>query len=236
MSDTAQIYDAMAEAYAKKNESNVYNAYYERPATISLLPDVRGKNVLDVGCGAGALTTWLVEQGAQVTGFDLSTKLLAIAQRRLGERANLRQADLAQPLDFVPTASQDVVVASLVLHYLVDWDAPLRELHRVLKEDGVFVFSTHHPSMLLRLHTLADYFETLVIEETWDLGEMHQTVRFHHRPLTDMFAAFRRTGWNVDILLEPKPVPEGEKIEPTHYQYLMTNPHFLHFRLKKAHS
>jgi ubiquinone/menaquinone biosynthesis C-methylase UbiE len=224
----------MAEAYAKRNETNVYNAYYERPATISLLGDVQGKSVLDVGCGAGTLTTWLVEQGAQVMGFDVSAKLLAIAQRRLGERADLRVADLAQPLDFVATASQDIAVASLVLHYLADWDAPLRELHRVIIAGGFFVFSTHHPAMIWKLHTLSDYFQQILIEEAWNMGEFQQTVRFYHQSLTAMFAAFQRTGWVVDTLLEAKPIPAGEAVSAQDYQYLTTNPHFLHFRLKKA--
>ena len=44
-------YDEMAEAYAARIETKPHNAYYERPATLSLLPDVRGKRVLDAGCG-----------------------------------------------------------------------------------------------------------------------------------------------------------------------------------------
>jgi SAM-dependent methyltransferase len=56
-------------------------------------------------------------------------------------------ADLAEPLTFAADASFDLVVASLVMRYLADWNIPLAEFHRVLAADGAVVFSTHHPAM-----------------------------------------------------------------------------------------
>jgi len=53
---TARQYDAMGEAYRTANDARGVTAYYERPATIGLLGDVRGKRVLDAGCGPGALS------------------------------------------------------------------------------------------------------------------------------------------------------------------------------------
>jgi cyclopropane fatty-acyl-phospholipid synthase-like methyltransferase len=54
----------MASAYAADNDEGPFNASYERPATIDLLGTVTGQHVPEVGCGAGPLTAWLVEQGA----------------------------------------------------------------------------------------------------------------------------------------------------------------------------
>ena len=56
---TAREYDAMAVEYAADNAGGAYNAFYERPATISLLGDVQGCHVLDAGCGSGELTRFL---------------------------------------------------------------------------------------------------------------------------------------------------------------------------------
>ena len=61
------MYDQFATAYAADNEANATNALYERPAMLALLRDLRGKRVLDAGCGAGALAEAMLERGASVT-------------------------------------------------------------------------------------------------------------------------------------------------------------------------
>jgi hypothetical protein len=47
-------YDSFAEAYSAENEANLFNAYYERPATLALAGDVTGRRILDAGCGSGS--------------------------------------------------------------------------------------------------------------------------------------------------------------------------------------
>lgn len=142
---SADQYNTMALDYAADNAESSYNAYYERPATISLLGDVAGRRVLEVGCGAGLLTAWLVDHGATVTALDVSDQMVTLARSAVGERARFLVADLGQPLSFAADHSFDLVVASLVLHYVKDWQGVFAELRRVLATAGVVVFSTHHP-------------------------------------------------------------------------------------------
>src|SRR5258708_17955720 len=142
----ASGYDDFAAAYAQDNETNVWNACYERPATLALAGDVGGLGVLDAGCGSGTLAAALAGRGAAVTGIDLSTGLLEIAARRLGPAVVLRRADLGEPLPLAG-GSFELVVASLVLHYLEDWAPVLSEVHRVLVPGGRLVVSTPHPFM-----------------------------------------------------------------------------------------
>lgn len=59
-------YEALAERYAALVDSKAENAYCERPATLSLLPDVKGKRVLDAGCGPGSYSEWLVLPGLRM--------------------------------------------------------------------------------------------------------------------------------------------------------------------------
>jgi SAM-dependent methyltransferase len=139
---TARQYDAMGEACRTANDARGVTAYYERPATIGLLGDVRGKRVLDAGCGPGALSGWLAGQGAIVTAVDISPEMVRIAHDRLGDSARVLLADLARPLDFAADAGTDLIVASLAMHYLADWDAPLAEFCRILAPGGAVVFST----------------------------------------------------------------------------------------------
>lgn len=132
---SAGAYDDMATAYAESSATNAYNACYERPASLALLGDVTGQRVLDAGCGPGLHAVELVARGATVTGLDSSAGLLAEARRVLGSRADLRAADLAEPLP-LPDDTFDAVLGSLVMHYIEDWVPTLREFHRVLVPGG----------------------------------------------------------------------------------------------------
>ncbi|MBJ7529892.1 MAG: hypothetical protein JHD04_10280, partial [Nocardioides sp.] len=79
----ADHYDDFAEAYARENESNLFNAHYERPAMLDLAGDVSGRRVLDVGCGAGALAQALDTQLASAQG-DSAIRIGLTFQRKGG--------------------------------------------------------------------------------------------------------------------------------------------------------
>src|SRR5690349_20321555 len=94
-------YDELGTAYERHTASSATNAYYDRPAILALAGAVQDKDVLDVGCAAGHLTAELAARGARVTGVDVSPVMVNLARRRCGDRAILRCADIAQPLDFL---------------------------------------------------------------------------------------------------------------------------------------
>src|SRR4028118_242469 len=102
-------YETLAEAYAAAVDTKPHNAYYERPATLSLMPEVKGKRVFDAGCGPGVYSEWLIEHGAEIVAVDASPKMVELAKQRLGEKADVRQADLDKPLTFLENSSFDVV-------------------------------------------------------------------------------------------------------------------------------
>jgi len=229
---SARQYDAMAVEYAAENADSPFNAHYERPSMMGLVGDVEGRRVLEVGCGAGPLTAWLVEHGAVVTAMDVSPAMLQLARERVGHRATFLLADLAEPLSFLPDTSFDLVVASLVLHYLENWEEPLRELRRVLRPDGAVVFSTHHPTMDWPLHCPDDYFAVREVTETWTKGSRAFDVTFWRRPLTAMTEAIASADFLIEQLTEPQPVPELRARDRAAYELLTTRPRFLFFRLR----
>ncbi len=71
----ANDYDSFAEAYSADNETNLVNGHYERPAMLNLVGEVRGRRILDAGCGSGPLAAALHARGAIVTGFDRSAAM-----------------------------------------------------------------------------------------------------------------------------------------------------------------
>ena len=228
---TASEYDAMAVEYHHHNAGSGANSYYERPATMILLGDVHEKRVLEVGCGTGPVTEWLIDHGATVVACDVSAAMLDIARSRVGDGAELHHHDLAEPLTFLEDASVDLVVASLVFHYLRDWVAPLREIHRVLRPTGSLVMSIHHPAWDWRNHCPENYFAVLQVSEVWI--EPHP-VTFWRRPLHAATDAISKAGFLIDRLVEARPDPELQIRDPSAFQELTTSPYFMHLRLRPA--
>ena len=75
-------YELMAEKYNELIDHKPHNAYYDRPNTLQLLPEVKGKTILDAACGPGKYAEILIGQGAIVIGFDISPKMVELAINR----------------------------------------------------------------------------------------------------------------------------------------------------------
>lgn len=226
MATGENVYDKFASAYTEDNAANATNAYYERPASLALLGDVTGQRVLDAGCGPGAHAAELLARGALVTGVDGSAALLELARRRLGPATPLLHADLAEPLP-LPDNAFDAVLAALVMHYLQDWGPTLREFRRVLVPGGRFVMSTHHPTMDHAMSGRDDYFETYEWSEHWHKNGQDVLMRFWHRPLHAITDALSAGGFQLDVLSEPRPLPEAADLFPREYDDLLRRPRFL---------
>jgi len=210
----ANDYDRFAEAYTAETEANLINGYYARPAILDLAGDVAGRRILDVGCGSGPLFAALRERGATVTGMDSSAKMLKLARQRLGASAALHLADLGNPLPFANDAFDDVI-ASLVLHYLQDWTAPLAELRRVLTPGGRLIASVDHPfASQLQAGPGADYFATRKWSFEWTFGGHSALMSFWHRPLHVMTDAFTTAGFRIAVISEPPPAPGARELFP----------------------
>ena len=139
-------YEQFASRYADAAPTKLANALYERPATLSLLPELAGLDVLDAGCGSGIYSEILARGGARVHAIDVTPEMIEIARSRLaGLDVDLRQADLARPLDWLPDRRFDLVLCPLALDYIADWHGVFAEFHRVARPGAYLVFSVGHP-------------------------------------------------------------------------------------------
>jgi len=221
-------YEKLADAYAEKVDTKPHNAYLEKPATLSLLPDVEGKRVLDVGCGTGRYTEWLLEHGAQVTGFDASPKMLAHARERVGGRAELILHDLNDPLDFVESDSVDLVLATLVLDYVEDWAPILTEFRRVLRIDGTLVFSVGHPTLdFIKDYGMKDYWNVEMTEIWWTGFGERVLMPGYRRPIQAITEPLNETGFLIQRLIESKPTQKYKEADPEGYQDVAWRPSFI---------
>ena len=239
LSESKFSYDEIAEAYAAGVDTAPYNAHYERPATLALIPDVTGRHILDAGCGSGFYAEQLVRRGANVTAVDGSAEMLKHAERRLSQLgflgtrpgASVRVADLMQPLDFLSDHSVDGIIAPLVLHYFRDWRQTLDEFRRVLHRGGWLVLSTHHPATEAARFDVANYFATEPLQDYWSwVGN----VRFFRRPLTAITGALADAGFLIERLVEPTPDEEFRRSKPETFEQLLKHPDFLVIRARLA--
>jgi ubiquinone/menaquinone biosynthesis C-methylase UbiE len=223
-------FEALAERYSEKASTKPHNAYYEWPATRTLVGDVRGKRVLDAGCGPGHHAAWLVKQGAEVVGVDISSKMLELARQRLGNKVKLHQADVSAPMPFLKDGSFDVVLAALFLDYIYDWSASFSEFYRVLKPGGHFVLSLHHPFNDFAKKG-ANYHQIELIEYVWrGFGGEPVTVPSYRRPLGATAGALAGAGFLIERIVEPFPTEEFQRADPKDYAELCREPCFLFIR------
>ena len=117
----------------------------EWPNLRAMLPDLRGRNVVDLGCGFGWFCRWAREAGAaRVLGLDVSENMLARARTGTHDAViEYRREDLER-LD-LPVEAFDLAYSSLTLHYLANLDGMMRTVHRALVPGGALVFSAEHP-------------------------------------------------------------------------------------------
>ena len=227
MGVVATQYDRIAQEYETYSEANAYNAYCERPTTLSLVPPVTGRDVLDAACGPGFYGAWALAHGARVLAFDASAKMVALAKKRLGESV-VRVAGLADRLAWCRDESFDVVICALALEYVEDIGAALREFHRLLRAGGAVVFSIEHPA-IVKERPQAGLGQNIVERGSEALG----TLFSYSRPVEAYFDALLAAGFTSPVVKEAWPTQECRVRFPEAYEKLRARPQFLAVRAQK---
>lgn len=225
-----QAYEAMAEKYNELIEHKPHNAYYDRPNTLQLMPDVAGKNILDAACGPGKYAEILLAQGARVTGFDISPKMVRLAQERNPGAGHFFVHDLSSPLGMLEEASFDIVLCALALHYIPDWTLTMQEFCRVLKPGGHLVISIEHPFNDYIFFNSNRYFDVENVKCTWKGFGAPVEVNSFRRPLHACLSPLTTNGFYIDQVVEPKPTAEFERLDPRHFNELNNFPAFMCIR------
>lgn len=142
-------WDAAAETWCDfvRGGKDFYREYMNGPALVSVIGDVAGKTVLDVGCGEGYFARCFALRGAVVTGIDVSVALLALAVAE--ESDNPRgitylHAD-ATDLSGLASNSHDLAFCFMALMDIRDYEGTVAEVSRVLRVNGRFVIVIPHP-------------------------------------------------------------------------------------------
>ncbi|WP_040777348.1 class I SAM-dependent methyltransferase [Nocardia pneumoniae] len=177
-----------------------------------LLGDVAGKVVLEIGCGSAPCSRWLAGQGARPVGLDLSHGMLERGQAvmaRGGPRVPLVQAD-AEALPFADASFDLACSAFGAVPFVADSALVMREVARVLRPGGRWVFSVNHPMRWIfpddpgpaGLTATIPYFDRTPYVEVDDAGV--PTYVEHHRTIGDRVREIVAAGLVVEDIVEPE--------------------------------
>lgn len=181
----------------------------------TMLPDFRGKRLLDLGCGFGWHCRHAVENGAiAALGIDLSEKMLEEAAKRNASPLIEYKCLAVEDFDYQPETF-DVVISSLTFHYLESFGDICRKIHQCLTPGGFFVFSVEHPVFTAYgtqdwcydedgniLHWPVDRYFTEGKRKAVFLGE--EVVKYH-KTLTTYVNSLIQAGFEITGLIEPEP-------------------------------
>ncbi|MFN8444046.1 MAG: class I SAM-dependent methyltransferase [Caldilineaceae bacterium] len=209
--------------YQRKQQLSTKQVHYgpwsPSEEELHLLGDLRGKHVLDLGCGGGQNCIAMVRQGATVTGVDFSETQLRYAELLVAQQ--LAPA-LAQQLRFVhhdaehlaevASATIDLVVSVNTLQYVGDVARALHECERVLGEEGRLIFTTDHPLRScfvdeeadeLAIYPIRSYFNDEPMR--WQFPESGAWMVSYHHTLAQWVELLADAGFQLQRLLEPPP-------------------------------
>ena len=190
----------------------------EWPALRAMLPSLRGKRVLDLGCGFGWHCRYAREQGARsVVGIDLSEKMLQRARESTNDPAIEYRRVAIEDSDFA-AGEFDIVLSSLAFHYVERFDLVCQKVHHCLGAQGDFVFSVEHPVFTARaqqdwyygpqgerLHWPIDHYQD---EGARQAQFLDHTVLKYHRTLATYLNTLIAAGFTITQIAEPQPSPE----------------------------
>ncbi len=183
-----------------------------------LIPDLRGKAVLDLGCGYGWHCQYAAGQGAsRVLGIDASRKMIEVAQQLHSAPQITYQVCDVETYSY-PECTFDCVLSNLMLHYIADLDAVYHYVYKTLKSGGIFLFNIEHPVFTsgvgqdwvyqangTPLYWPVDRYFDPGTRQTQFLG--HPVLKQHHT-LTQILMELLHAGFQLEAVEEAMPPEE----------------------------
>lgn len=140
--DNKDFYDAYAQMSRSKDGLKSAGEWHQLQA---LFPPLKGKTVLDIGCGYGWHSKYASDHGARsVLSIDLSERMIKEAKKRNFADNIIYKVCGVEEYEY-PKAKYDFVISNLVLHYIADLDTIFEKVFQTLKPDGIFLFNIEHP-------------------------------------------------------------------------------------------
>ena len=239
-------WNAMGDEWFELARTGESRNVFIMPNMLRFMGDVRGKQILDLGCGEGGYSRELTRRGARLVSVDCSKKAIEYAVS-LAKEENLRiEHYIRNSNDLFDIESEqfDIVLCSMMLMDCEDFEGTLGEAYRVLKPGGKLYASVLHPCFdgnhetgigrqgvgIDRQVVVMNYFEPK--EWVAPLWKGTIPVIWRHRTLEDYVKAFVKAGFTIVDLNEPQPTEEQANVSVA-MAWLMKIPLYLYWELKK---
>ena len=236
MNHIEQLWNKMAPAYeAFTSDNNSYSNTIEWPCIQKMLPDIKGKSVIDLGCGSGRYTFLLEDAGPRkLTGVDISDEMLRIAREKAEKRGSSAKFVKGDLNDFVPDDQYDVVFSSTMSHYIVDLFPLFANIYDMLSYKGICIISVMNPIYSAH-YPLKKGAQVGVrpgnVVQPWYNGdeELEELLNYsYHHTFSDYINAIIHNG--LSILEMQEPLPPGTERQGAS---LLEIPSYLIIKLQK---
>jgi 2-polyprenyl-3-methyl-5-hydroxy-6-metoxy-1,4-benzoquinol methylase len=253
--DVARYWNDNATSWAQevREGHDVAREWLNNPAFLDFIGDLRGRQVLDAGCGEGHNTRILARRGARMTGVDISGRMIELAreeEQRESLGISYTQTSYTD-LGMFAGASFDTVVSFMALMDGPAFDLAMRECFRVLRPGGMLAFSIMHPCFSTKgakwlrdeqgvkvMWMVRDYFNPASWVERWRFTDAAPeapefSVPRFDRTLSEYVNDIIAAGFEVKKLAEPRPSEEYCQAHPSQRGWRDHAALFLHVRAEK---
>ncbi|MGE7770962.1 class I SAM-dependent methyltransferase [Viridibacillus arvi] len=226
-----------------RQSSYNYNNLLEQPTLKAMLPKLMDTKILDIGCGIGEFASYCIQQGSKhVTGIDISLNMISMARKNNPHRAIQYIHEAIEDITFAPS-SFDIVISSLAVHYMEDFEAITSKISNVLCENGTFIFSMEHPIVTSRKE-MDNWFSDdkrrllhYAIDNYQEEGQRNQHwyidgVIKYHRTFSTIINTLISKHLQIEKIIEPIPTNEAINQLPS-LQKELRRPSFLIIKAKK---
>ncbi|MFC6291533.1 class I SAM-dependent methyltransferase [Macrococcus epidermidis] len=227
-----------------RNNKLSYNEMIEMPVMKEELPDIKGKTVLDIGCGMGKFIQYMLELNPkQIVGLDISNNMISYAKEHVNdERVSFVVSDI---LSYETDIKFDVIVSSLAFHYIEEYEALVLKLFGMLNNGGILQFSTEHPvttatkqeeiwshvESKFNHYKLDHYFEESARPIEW----LDTEVIRYHRTIGTLMNTLIENGFQIERVIDTGNTEISRKFwDEEHIMKVNHRPPFLVIKAKKS--
>ena len=251
---TKKMYDRFGAEYQRgrdeKIQDRAYNEFLEVPCMLDAVGKIKGRKLLDVGCGAGIHIKHYLKKGAKCLGMDLSKTMIELAKKNCPDVDFKTGSVVKLPYQ---NSSFDIVTASLVIDYVKDLNKAFSEVRRVLKKGGLFFYSDNSPIQMAReiredkrfIYNIVGHIKDKKTNKkvgfgtNWKEGIIEfemvpgMKVKWYKRMFRTHLEAIVKSGFELVDFIDCKPVPEFRKYNPEAYGIFTKYPLFSIFVCRK---